>query len=171
MNVSNMFAAFQNVSGASFVGMDTETIVALKGGKANPMLGKVTKRMTGASIMVFQNKKANGYENMVRRRLESEGKNPDSFTLGPRQWGERIENMPIVKHEKDGIVKHYVEAIFLKGGQVEYFLEGAPIKRADIIGLDEKTEGAQGGLNDKVIIRTFATDSVLALRIDGQHYC
>lgn len=170
MQHSVLFQAFANVNGASFIGLDTETIPSLKGGKKNPLQGRVTKRMTGASLMVFQNKNANGYENMVRRRLEAEGKNPD-FEVGPRQWGERIDNLPIVKHEKDGAVKYYLEVIFLKPGKVQFFLDGAPIDRADVIGLDEKPDDSgQGGLDNKVIIRTFAADSVTAIRVDGQEF-
>ena len=105
---------------------------------------------------------------MVRRRLEAEGKNPD-FEVGPRAWGERVPNLPIVKHEKDGQVKYYLEVIFLKPGKVSFFLDGAPIDRAAIEGLDERADaGEQGGLSDKVIIRTFAADSVTAIRVDGQ---
>jgi hypothetical protein len=169
MQSSVLFQAFANVNGASFVGLDTETIPSLKGGKNNPMKGRIVKRMTGASLMVFQNKNANGYENMVRRRLEAEGKNPD-FEVGPRAWGERVPNLPIVKHEKDGAVKYYLEVIFLKPGKVSFFLDGATIDRSEVIGLDERAQDddGQGGLNNKVIIRTFAADSVTAIRVDGQ---
>jgi hypothetical protein len=165
MQSSVLFQAFQNVSGASFVGLDTETRPSLKGGKKNPMQGRVTKKMTGASIMVFQNKNVNGYENMVRRRLEAEGKNPDTFKLGERAWGTRVENLPIVEHKG----QHYMEVIFLKPGKVEFFLDGSPIARDLVQGLDDdKPEGDQGGLNAKVIIRTFAADSITAIRVDGQ---
>jgi hypothetical protein len=168
MQSSILFQAFATVNGASFIGLDTVTVPSLKGGKKNPHQGRITKHMTGASLMVFQNKSANGYENMVRRRLEAEGKNPD-FEVGPRAWGERVPNLPIVKHEKDGQVKYYLEVIFLKPGKVSFFLDGAPIDRAAIEGLDERADaGEQGGLSDKVVIRTFAADSVTAIRVDGQ---
>ena len=81
MNVS---ALFSQVSGSSFVGIDTVTVPVLTGGKKNPHAGRVTKVMVGASVMVFQNKNSNGYENMVQRRLAKEGKNPESFVLGHR---------------------------------------------------------------------------------------
>lgn len=168
MQSSVLFQALSTVNGASFIGLDTETVPSLKGGKKNPHQGRVTKRMTGASLMVFQNKVANGYENMVRRRLEAEGKNPD-FQVGPRQWGTRLVNLPIVKHEKDGVVKYYLEVIFLKPGKVQFFLDGAPIDRAEVIGLDEKPEDSgQSGLDNRVIIRTFAADSITVIRVDGQ---
>ncbi len=83
---------FSNVNGASFVGIDTLTVVPLLGGKGNAMSGRVTKRMNGASVMVFQNNKLNGYDSMVRRRLEKEGKAPGSFKLSPRKWGQRLPN-------------------------------------------------------------------------------
>lgn len=168
MQYATLIAALQNVNGSSFVGLDTLTTPKLSGGKKNPQQGRVTKRMHSASVMVFQNKNINGYEAMVQRRLIAEGKDPVSFELGERTWGERIPNLPIVKHEKDGTVKHYLEVIFLKPGKVEYLLDGNPIAKADVVGLNESEGGEQGGLDNKVIIRTFAAENITALRIDGQ---
>jgi len=161
-----------NVNGASFVGIDTVTVPTLKGGKGNPMQGKVEKHNIGSSVMVFQNKTANGYENMVHRRLIAEGRDPASFVLGERPWGKRIPNTPFIEHQKDGVVKHYLEVIFLKSGDVHYTLDGAPILEQDIIGLQEKAvnEDSQGGLNNKVIIRTIGLDSITKIRIDGQEF-
>lgn len=172
MKATQLIAAFQNVNGASFVGIDTLTEVKLAGGKKNPHQGRITKRMTGASVMCFQNKNVNGYEAMVQRRLLQEGKNPASFELGQRAWGTRIPNMPIIEHFKDGFVHYYVEVIFLKPGDVEYRLDGAPIKKADIIGLVERVDDpeSQGGVDNKVVIRSFAADSITEVRIDGKSF-
>lgn len=166
MHYQTLLNAVNNVSGASFVGLDTLTLVSLRGGKKNPQQGRVTKRMTGASVMVFQNKNINGYEAMIQRRLIAEGRDPTSFELGPRAWGQRLPNLPIVEHNGN----YYLEVIFLKAGKVEYFLDGQPIARGDIQGLEEKTEGIQGNLINKVIIRTFSADSITELRVDGQQF-
>lgn len=166
MNFNLVSAAFENVNGASFVGIDTETTPVLKGGKKNPMQGNVRKIMTGASVMVFQNNKSNGYENMVNRRLAKEGKSVE-FSVGPRQWGERIDGTPFVKHVKDGVTKYYLEVIFLKSGKSSYMLNGEQIQKSDITGMEEKEEGEQAGLDDKVIIRTFAMESITGIRING----
>lgn len=164
--MTDILKLMETVNGASFIGLTTETEVKLKGGKKNPMQGRVTKTMTGANVMVFQNKKSNGYENMVERRLQQEGKNPESFKLGPRAWGERIPNTPIIAH-KD---KRYLEVIFLKSGKVTYFLDGNEIERDQIEGLGEPAEGKQGGLENKVIIRTFAVSNITEIKIDGNTY-
>lgn len=168
MDANTLFQALQNVNGASFVGFDSVTPVALAGGRKNPLQGRVTKRMVGAQVMVFQNKNTNGYEAMVQRRLVAEGKDPASFELGPRAWGERMPNMPIVKHEKDGVVKYYLEVIFLRGGKTQYMIDGVPCDKSAIEGLKEPAEGAQGGLENKVVIRTFAVENITELRVDGQ---
>jgi len=170
MKYTQLVAAFQNVSGASFVGFDSLTEVTLTGGKKNPMQGRVTKRMVGASVMVFSNQNTNAYEAMIQRRLEQEGKDPVSFELSPRAWGTRIPNMPIVEHEKNGVTTYYLEVIFLKPGKVEYRLDGAPIPQDLIEGLKEPVAGEQGGLDNKVIIRTFAADSITEVRVDGKVY-
>lgn len=154
------------VNGNTFISMDTTTVPVLKGGKSNPMQGRVQKHNTGASIMVFQNKKSHGYANMVQRRLEQEGKEV-KFELSPRKWGHRVPNLPIVEHKG----KQYLEVIYLKSGTTHYTLDGKDIAPEDIQGLNlDKPEGKQGGLNDKVIIRTFKVESITRLRVGGKEY-
>jgi hypothetical protein len=168
MKYATLIAAMANINGASFVGIDTHTDVKLSGGKKNPMQGRVTKRMMGANVMSFQNKNFSAYESMVHRRLAAAGKDPAAFVLSERAWGTRIPNMPIVEHFKDGVTKYYLEVIFVKPGVVCYYLDGASIAKADIEGLVEREEGEQGGLEDKVIIRTFGSESITELRVDGK---
>lgn len=155
------------VNGASFISMDTTTTPTLLGGKSNPMKGRVRKHNTRANIMVFQNKNSNAYDNMVKRRLLAEGKDPDLFKLSPRTWGQRLTGTPLVEHK--GAL--YLEVIFLASGQTAYTLDGQPIDKADIQGLNDKpVEGKQGSLDDKVIIRTFKLDSITRLSIGDKEY-
>lgn len=166
MDMQTVQAAFDSLSGATFVGMDTLTEVTLKGGKKNPQQGRVTKLMTGANVMCFSNKNGSAYAAMVQRRLAQEGKDPESFELSPRAWGQRIPGTCFVEHNG----KHYVEVIFLRAGAVQYLLDGQPVDAAAIEGLPDKREGDQGGLENKVVIRTFALDSIVALRVDGKEW-
>lgn len=168
MKHTTLLQAVNNVSGASFIGLDTLTEVKLKGGAKNPMQGRVTKAMHGASVMVFQNKNINGYESMIQRRLAIEGKDPGSFKLGERAWGTRVPNLPIVEHLKDGETQYYLEVIFLNPGKTEYMLDGAPIQCGDIVGLQQHDQPYQGGLDNVVVIRTFKADSIVEMRVDGK---
>ena len=154
------------LNGASFIGIDTVTNVKLKGGKKNDMQGRITKVVTMSSVMIFSNKNSNGYSNMVKRRLEQEGKDFESFEVKPRVWGQRIENTPLVLHKDE----YYLEVIFLKSGKVEYKLDGQPIEKNNIVGLSEKREGTQGGLNNKVIIRTYKVSSITGIRINNKDF-
>jgi hypothetical protein len=152
---------FSAVNGNTIISMDTETVPVLKGGKSNPLQGRVTKVMRGASVMVFQNKNSNGYENMVKRRLAKEGKDVE-FNVGPRAWGTRVEGTPIVEHKG----KTYLEVIFLRAGEVEYRLDGKVID-AEVVGEQTSSNGQQAGLDNKVVIRTFAEDSIKRLKVGG----
>jgi hypothetical protein len=155
------------INGASFIGLDTVTVPTLKGGKSNPMKDRVEKCSTGHNVIVFQNKNSNGYSNMVKRRLEAEGKNPETFELKPRRWGVRIEGTPLVEHKGN----YYFEVIFLNAGKSTYLLDGKPIKKELVQGLDlDKEEGSQGGLNDKVIIRTYKIASISRITINKETY-
>lgn len=159
------------VNGASFIAIDTLTNVTLKGGKSNPFQGRVTKANVGSSVMVFQNKHTNAYENMVKRRLEAEGKDPQSFELSARKWGTRIPETPFVEHNG----KLYLEVIFLKPGRVDLLVDGLPYdqkKHGDIPGLpeDAPSEESQAGLENKVIVRTYAVESIKRIRVNQQEY-
>lgn len=155
------------INGMTPIAITTETKPVLKGGaRNNPMFGKVIKRMEGGSVMIFQNKKVNGYEAMVNRRLVAEGKDPSSFQLGPRQWGVRRSGMPFVDH--NGNV--YLEVIFLRPGKITYYYNGEMIPKSLVQGLDDKEEGEQGGLENKVIIRTFNINNIKNISIGGDHF-
>lgn len=153
--------------GSQIIGLDSTTAVKLTGGQKNPMQGRIRKVTTGNLVMIF--KSSRGYANMVNRRLAKqidltedlfERLTSEGFTPGPRPWGTRLPDTPFVEHKGE----IYLECIFLKPGKSKFFLDGNPIKKSEIIGLQEKVEGAQGGLRDKVIIRTFKMDSIIKVR-------
>lgn len=154
------------VNGGSFIAIDTQTAVPLTGGKKNPHQGRIQKRTIGSSVMVFTNRLTNAYEKMVFRRLASEGKDPQSFELSPRAWGTRETGTPFVTHNEN----LYLEVIFLKAGETEYFLDNELIAKENIIGLKVTQEAEQGGLDNKVIIRTFAQESIIGVTIDHRRY-
>jgi hypothetical protein len=154
------------VNGATFISIDTETPVKLTGGKNNPLQGRVVKRVTGSNVMVFQNKTTNAYENMVNKRLVEEGFEPQSFSVGPRTWGTRRQDSPFVDHD-DNI---YLEVIFLRAGDVQYLVDGE-VFEGHIDGLPQSSsEGHQGGLENKVIIRTYNIDNIKSITINKQHH-
>lgn len=159
--MANIREILKNVNGASFISIDTITPVALKGGKKNPFQGRVTKKVTGSNVMVFQNKTTNAYENMVNRRLLKEGK-ADTFEVGPRAWGVRIENTPFVEHKG----QLYLEVIFLSAGEREILVDDQPYHGA-IEGMSATDETAeQGGLDNKVIIRTYNVANITHITVD-----
>jgi hypothetical protein len=158
----------QDVNGSTFISLVTETPVKLKGGKGNALQGRVTKLCAGSNVMVFQNKEVNGYAAMVARRLEEEGKDPKAFELSPRQWGVRDQGAPFVRHNG----KLYLEVIFLKAGEVTYLVDGVPTDAKDIVGLglEPKQEGAQGGLENRVILRTYDVANIKMITINHQEH-
>ncbi len=155
-------ASLVQLQGSAIASIDTETKVVLTGGKKNPFQGRVTKVAEGSNVMFFTNTNKNAYNAMVQRRLVAEGKNPANFQLGPRPWGERIPETPFIKHNQ----KLYVEVVFLRPpSSVRYFVDGVETDKALIPGLPVSQEGAQGGLDDKVVLRTFMLENVRRLRM------
>lgn len=156
----------EQVNGSTFISIDTVTDVRLPGGKKNLLQGKVTKHTSGSHVMVFQNKTTNGYENMVKRRLVQEGKNPENFKLSPRTWGERRKGSPFVDHNGE----LYLEVIFLKSGTSVYMVNNETEIDKEVLNLPSTPEGEQGGLENSVIIRTYKVSSIKRITINKQTY-
>lgn len=163
INRNKLIERLSNVNGNSFIGLDTLTRVPLRGGIANPFRNRVEKFTVDNNVIVFTNQRSNGYDNMVRRRLTMEGKNPNRFELSPRPWGTRIPGTPFVEHDD----KWYLEVIFLRAGMSTILVDGTPYY-GQIEGMIEPHEAVQGGLDDKVILRTFKLDSLVEVRVDGR---
>lgn len=174
MDYTTAKQVFGEIKGGTFVGLDTETVEKLKGGKSNPFQGRITKRVTGSTVMVFGNTESNAYENMVKRRLQKEGKDPEDFQLKPRAWGQRIAGTAFVEHKGE----HYIEVIFMHAGDVEYFLDGKPLDTTNMgtesrwleVPAQTVNPNAQGGLSEenRVVIRTYKLDSIIAVRAKGE---
>src|SRR5574337_1686037 len=153
MDINTAKQAIKNVKGCRFASIKSTTLVPLTGGKKNEMQGRITKRTT-AKIMLFSS--SAGYVNQVRKELEKQGVNPDTFKLGERTWGSKIEDTPLVEHiTKDGQKKYYVEVVFLNLLETpQYFLDGKPISKDAVIGVKSANP------NELVHIRSYALDSV-----------
>ncbi len=138
---------FLNFHGCSFLTLETVTVPKLpKKHPYNGLLIKVSMRQ----VMVFQNKRINGYQAMINRRLVREG-NPTAFQVSRRPWGIRIPGQPLVTHKG----RIYLETIVLREIYTRFLVNGNPVPFTE-----DKQEGNQGGLQDKVIIRCFALDSI-----------
>lgn len=156
-----------NVNGTTFITVNTNTEPKLAGGMKNMFAGRVRKVNIGSNVMVFQNKTTNGYANMVARRLSAEGKDPQSFVLGDRKWGTRIANTPFIEHNG----QYYLEVIFLSNGKTTYEVDGVQTHPSNIDGLKlDHVEGHQGGLDNKVVIRTFKVDNITSITINKNTY-
>lgn len=181
MDFNTLTEIVDSVKGVKFASIDTESKVALTGGKKNPFKDRVTKRTVGSQI-ILTNTPENVYSNMVKKRLIEEGKDHTEFELKPRKWGSRIGNTCFIEHTKDGEEKKYLEAIFIRGGESTYFVDGVETDPATIEGLKIEVEETnlkkngeekavqQGGLEDKVVIRTFDINSIISVRVNGEAF-
>ena len=163
MDYSKAKSVISKVRGSAFAGIDTLTEVKLTGGKKNPMQGRVTKETVGSNVIVFNDISSNAYEQMVKRRMEKEGLDPENFEVKERKWGRRVGSSPFIEHKGN----YYLETIFISSGKTSYFLDGEPIRESEIEGLKKPTPSpeSQGGIKNKVIIRTYNLESIQQLRI------
>jgi hypothetical protein len=165
LKYASLAAAIQKEEGLSTIYIDTSTTPTLTGGKKNPHQGRIRKVNIGSKVLLFRNTDGSAYQNMVKRRLAKEGKDPSEFTVQSRAWGTRITGTPFLENKGN----FYLEVIFMESGETHYELDGKKIEASKIEGLKYSPESAQGGLseNSKVIIRSFKLESLLRVSING----
>lgn len=160
------------LSGASFVTINTtttpklnKTLVTDDGRIENPYFDKVTKQ-SKLNCQIFQNKVKNGYEEMVKRRMVKEGKDPETFELQPRKWGVRLPNLPIIEHKGE----YYLEVIVHNTLSSEYIYNNKSVKSTEIKGWPSSgdPEKSQGGIEDKVEIRSIKLSNIKEIHIGGE---
>lgn len=164
MKYEEVSKIMEQINGSVYATIDTLSEVKLKGGKANPFHGRVTKYNTG-SLVVLSNSSENLYGQLVKARMIAEGKDPEDFQLKPRLWGKRIENTSFIEH--NGTI--YVEVIFVKSGDSIYLVDGVQANPLEIDGLEldkPVNEESQGGIEEKFAVRTFKLDSIEKLKTD-----
>jgi len=155
------------INGNTFINIETMTAVSdLVKPKSNPFNGAM--KMNISNVQIFQNKNGSSYEAKVKREMAKEGKDPESFELQPRTWGERIKNTPLVMHKGE----FYLEVMFnSQVGATKFFHEGKEISAETLKPHRRiKVEGKQGGLENKVIIRTYKVASIQSITIAKQKY-
>lgn len=162
-------------NGSVFIGFDSLTDVKLKGGKKNPMQDRVQKLREGALSLVFSNENTNSYENMVNKRLASEGKEPN-FKVGARAWGERLKGLPLVMHngelylevieaqnpislgqvakemglkigevDSEVLNKYVARHESIKRSSIKYLLDGVEVAKGEIEGLETDKQEGEQG--------------------------
>jgi hypothetical protein len=153
MDFTTLQTLFSNIEGCTFATIDSET-------KPTAGIRCVT---TGERVILFTNKKVSGYEQMVRRRLEAAGKNPDNFVLSDLPWGERIPNTPFITHNG----RHYLQCIVLAPGDSRFFIGDTEVNPDDL-GLGKRSLNQGLSNADAVVVHTYAIENITAIRAAGE---
>ena len=173
MELSVAQTIFENVKGTRFCGIDSETNVPRLARDEKVQPGKLTKVTKGSTVMVFAQEDPTAYSDQVKRRMEKEGIDPNSWEGGPLPYGEWMGNSPFIVHTKKGDTEptYYLRVHFVHAGKSEYFLDGKSIAKSAIVDTSATQKGGeQGGQKDKVIPRNFKLGSLTAIRIDGSEF-
>jgi hypothetical protein len=159
MDFADFQGLLEKIQGATFASLDAVT---------RPSSGLV-KTTLSASILLFSGKtEESGYEGMVKRRLLTAGKDPDSFSVGDLPWGEHVPGTPLIMSQSGRL---YLQTVLLRPGEVGWTYLGKAIRREDItwIPRDEDDGGNQWLDRDKrVHVRTYALDSITGIRLLGE---
>jgi hypothetical protein len=165
MKLAELKHLIERIQGNTFVSMDCVTEPKLSGGMSNPHRGRVTKKTAGLRVQMFNNTTKNAYEAMVNRRRVIEGIN-EPFKVAPLQWGRHVPNSPFIEHN-GGL---YIQVICHDSGESHYMLDGKRVEKEAIKGLPKEQGSGRQKLSqeNKVTVRTFKLDSIVALRMFGE---
>lgn len=141
------------IQGCTFATLDTVT-------QPSPGIRKVSK---GERVILFTNKHSSGYENMVKRRLEEAGKDPDTFALGDLPWGTRLPNSPLIENKG----KYYLQCIRLTEGRAQYFIGNREVREPSHLMLRERRPTQGLPKSDAVEVACYRLDHIERIAVMG----
>lgn len=121
MDVNILQPLLERIHGATFATLDTETTTK-----------NLIKVSQGERVILFRTNGVSGYENMVKKRFEEAGLDPNGFSVGPLPWGERVDDLPLISHNGE----HYLQSVRLSEPEAKYFLPGGiPVSDPSTFGI------------------------------------
>lgn len=163
MTLEDIQHLLSQIKGCTFASLDAET---------KPAPG-YRKQVLNEQVMLFTNQGGSAYERLVRRRLASIGRDPDSFVVGSLPFGERIPGTPVIEHYNGYCIKHYLQCVILKPGEVRAWMGQTQVDPSisAVFSRDKSirdTASHQGLPEEKaVIVRTYCLDNIMAIRLMG----
>lgn len=163
MKLETVLEAIDIAKDSDKVLLSTMSGVKLTGGKKNPLQGKVVKNVCDAQV-IFNDGQT--YTNMIKEQMANEGKDPSEFKASERPWGKRVNDTPIIEHNG----QYYLETIFVSAGDTAYLVDGMVTDKSEIEGLPKPkvSESSQGGVDNKVVVRTHKLDSITVIKVNDQ---
>ena len=181
ISIADAQTLFAGIGGCSFVRLNLCTIPKLKGGKANPHQGNIRKY---SSFVAFCGEQCN-YERMMNNRFTkafseaNDGAKPTDLKPFDAKslWkgnGFHVAGAVIGNSNTNGRYVGFYVASNSKP-KTYYELDGKPIAKADIQGLedadDEKIEIVDGQeIKINFVVRTAKMESIKGFSIDGTDY-
>lgn len=174
----DFFALFNTQSNPTIATLTTCTIPAMvkkdrETKQPNPFIGRVLKRSKVNGIVGGWN-----YASAVNRQRLREA-NPQTvaeveavpdFEALPRSWGTRVPNSGLVQHGN----KYYVELKVERSLETTYLIDGQPATDKQLEELKKflpkKSESTRQGVEKQIILRDYALESVVGVKMNGQYF-
>ncbi|RDJ35712.1 MAG: hypothetical protein DWQ19_12915 [Crenarchaeota archaeon] len=157
--------------GASFVTIIARTKPQFIGGKSSPMVGvEKVSRVNGVVNWSYQNA-VNNQRTREGQPLDEQGE-VEFFEPEPRSWGQRLHDevgrlLPTVEHKG----RTYLELKVQKSIEYSFYRDDQRIPNEEVLPhLRKNTEGRRQEVDNPVILRDYALDSIKAIRLDGELY-
>lgn len=129
----------------------------------NPYAGRVLKVVSAAGVLNFR------YSRVVNLQRIREAR-PADFVAKPRQWGEHLNDRPIIRHVDDaGRVSYYLDIkIQSRTDQFRLIDSGAVVTRDQLEEWLPAYPKTRQELTKKVAMRDFRIEHIAELRINGE---
>ncbi|MBK8583851.1 MAG: hypothetical protein IPL86_19180 [Flavobacteriales bacterium] len=129
----------------------------------NPFHGRVLKVVTAAGSINFR------YSRVVNSQRIREGK-PADFKAKMRQWGEKLDDCPLIKHVNAwGRVSYYLDIkIQSRVDQYRDIETGRLITKDQLLQWLPPHQKTRQGLNRVVSLRDFRIDRIAEIKINGE---
>jgi len=150
---SELVSMLENVSGNTFVNIETETIPKTKKGCSFNL-----KRLSSISGCIGFN-----YTNSVNHQRQKEGLSED-FKAVARVWGNRIKGTPIVEHKG----KKYIE-VKVQSATSDFFSNSTRISLDKVIPWLYNSETRQG-VDNEVVVRDYKIENITRIKINKEEY-
>jgi hypothetical protein len=118
----------------------------------------------------------NAVNNQRAREAREAGYNPDDiaeFEPQPRYWGERVEGTPLVRHEKDGETRWYMEVLKFRTLDFQWKDDmNQAVSEEDVRPFirERSGESSRQGTDKPIRVRNVRVDHLDEVSVDGRRY-
>ena len=155
LSSTQLLSLLRDKSKHQFITLTHAADVKFKKPSECPFTGRVLKIQKLYGTINFN------YEGAVKREVDSD------FIAGPRPWGTRVPNCPVIAHKKgqEGALNFYLEMRVLDNLETTYYLDGEKVTPDQ---MEEIQKWFKPERETEVELKTLKLESIREIQIGGE---